>query len=186
MCAEQYLRRLHGTRKRTCKHFPRVLWHTYIKFARSVLSKVSARFNLARNARQTRLVCSGHRPLLCLLQVLYSTIIAKRLFRFALNILPHPALSLALPTLPSLSLALFSPSDIGTFEGWALAHHLEERYYPLTLLYCRPTWQPKMQHFPFKIGDLQEVGSPRANAVPLSGQTHHGIDGVRALDVKRT
>ena len=104
MCAEQYLRRLHGTRKRTCKHFPRVLWHTYIKFARSVLSKVSARFNLARNARQTRLVCSGHRPLLCLLQVLYSTIIAKRLFRFALNILPHPALSLALPSLPFLSI----------------------------------------------------------------------------------
>lgn len=37
----------------------------------------------------------------------------------------------------------------------------------------------------FKIGDLQQVVSPHVNAVPFSGQTHHGIDGVRALDVKR-
>ena len=36
MCAKPYPHRLHRTLTRTCKHFPRVLWHTYIKFARSV------------------------------------------------------------------------------------------------------------------------------------------------------
>ena len=106
-------------------------------------------------------------------------------FMFALNILLHSALSLSLSPLSpfalSFSLSLHpSPSNtIGTFEGWALAHHLEERYYPLALLYTNHGNQ-RCNIFPSRQGISNRSGSPHANAVPFSGQTHHGIDGVRA------